>query len=56
MSEQYRNRYFAENWLCQKTEKSYDVFPTSLQMYAIKIFPSIYRDEINTSLKLYTRT
>lgn len=48
---QYKNRYFAENWLCQKTEKCYDAFPTSLELYAIKICPSIYRDDINSSLK-----
>lgn len=49
--EQYTNRYFAENWLCQEPEKCYDAFPTSLELYAIKIPPSIYRDDISSSLK-----
>lgn len=51
--EQYKNRYFAENWLCQKTENCYDAFPTTLQLYDIKIPSSAYREDISMSIKDY---
>jgi len=42
LSKNYKNRYWAENWLCQNARKIFSAFNTSAELYAVRIPSSIY--------------